>query len=75
MNQIQIWPNRHIVDTIQQLKDARGVVENVQILLNVLDGCKNQMATAARQGNEELHRCGDVMDEGDRGRRQRQRYV
>ena len=51
------------------------VGDNVQILLNALDWRKNKMATVARQGNEELHRCGDVMDEGDRGRRQRQRYV
>ena len=56
MNQIQIWPNHHIVDTVQQLGDAGEVEENVQIQLNVLDDCKNQIIAVQRQGNEELQR-------------------
>ena len=31
MNQIQLWPNQHIVDTVQQFGDAMEVGENVQI--------------------------------------------
>ena len=72
MDQIQIRPNHHIVGIIQQLGDARKVGENVQILLNALDECKNQMTTVAHRGNEELHRRGYVMDEDDRWRRRRQ---
>ena len=74
MNQIQSWPNQHIVGTIQHLNDARKVDDNVQILLNMIDGCKLKMATVARQGNEELKRRGAVMDENDRGRWERQCY-
>ena len=62
MGQIQVWPNNIIVNTIQQLEDARQVDGNVQILLDLLDGRKHRMAAVARRGNEELKRCGEVID-------------
>ena len=37
-----------------------------EILLNLIDGYKNQITTVARQGNDELQRGGDFMDENDR---------
>ena len=73
-NQIQVWPNQHIVDTIQKLKDAGQGDDNVQILLNMLGECEFKLTTVESQGNEELHRCGDGLDENDRGRWRRQRY-
>ena len=74
MDQIQVWPNHPIVDTIQKLTDARQADGNVQTLLNMLDECKFKLTTVARQGNEEQQRCGDVVDENGRWRRQRQWY-
>ena len=62
MGQIQVWPINIIVNTIQQSEDAGQVDGNVQILLDVLDGRNRRMATAARQGNEELHRFGEAND-------------
>ena len=73
-NQIQVWPNQHIVDTIQKLKDAGQGDDNVQILLNMLGECEFKLTTVESQGNEELHRCGDGIDENDRWRWQRQWY-
>ena len=37
---------------------------NIQIQLNVIDERNRRMTTVARQGNEELQRCGDVNDRG-----------
>ena len=66
MNQIQIWQNRRIVDTIQQLEGAMKVGENVQILLNVIGDCKNQITRVERPETEALQRCGDFANENDR---------
>ena len=74
MNQVQIWPNLHIVGTIQQLGGARKVGEHVRILLNAIGDCENQITAVALQRNEELQRRGNFSDENDRELRQRQRY-
>ena len=49
MNQIQIWPNQHIVDTVRKLKDPTQVEGNVQILLNMIDECKLKATTVTRR--------------------------
>ena len=71
MGQVQVRANNSIVNTMQQLKDARQVYGNVQILLDVTGERNHRMATEARLGNEELHRCGEA---NDRERWQTQRY-
>ena len=60
MDQIQVRPISRIVNSIQQSEDARQVDDNVQILLDVLDGCNHRKTTVSREGNEELQRCGEV---------------
>ena len=63
MDQIQIWPNTSIANTIQQLGDAaRQGVGNVQILLDLLDERNHTTTTEARQGNEDMQRCEEVND-------------
>ena len=63
MDQIQIWPNTSIANTIQKLKGAATQgVGNVQILLDLLDECNHRMTTVARQGNEELPRRKEAND-------------
>ena len=74
MDRIQIWPNHHIVGTIQKLGDSMQVGETSQILLIAISDCKNQITAVARQGNEELQRRGYFPDGGDRWRRKTQWY-
>ena len=62
MGQIQVWPNNSVVNTIQQLKDARQEDDNVQILLDLLDERNHRMTTVARLGDEELQRREAVND-------------
>ena len=61
MNELQTWLNDSVVRTIQQLKEAsRGTShgdDNVQILLNVPDGCKLKLTTVAHQVGEKMHLC------------------
>ena len=73
-NQIQVWPNQRIVGTIRKLKEAMQEDGNDHILLNILGWCKFKLATVSRQGNEELQRPGDAIDENDRWRWRRQWY-
>ena len=62
MDQIQIWPN-NIVNITQQLGDATSqCVDYAQILLDLLLGRNRKLAAVARQGIDELQRCGDVND-------------
>ena len=75
IDELPAWLNANIVSAVQKLKEAsRGTshgVDNVQILLNVIDERKLQLATSAKQGEEKLKRR-TVM--GDRARGPRQWY-
>ena len=69
MEELQTWLNTSLVRTVQQLGEtSRGLIhgdDNVQILLNVLDGCKLKLTTVARQGEVKMQLFADV---GDRER-------
>ena len=75
LNVLPAWLNSNIISGIHQLKEAsHGAspgVDNVQILLNVIEQRKLQLATVANQGEENLHRFTVV---GDRERGLKQRY-
>ena len=66
MNELQTWFDTSVVRTIQQLKESsRGASrgdDNVQILLNVLDGRKPKSTTVAHQGEENLQLRNEVGD-------------
>ena len=66
MNELQTWFDTSVVRTIQQLGEtshgtSRGDGD-VEILLNVLDGCKLKLTTVAHQGVEKMHLFTEVSD-------------
>ena len=72
-NELPVWLNTNIVCVIQQLEESSfgkslGVC-NVQILLNVIDGRKLQLATVSHQGGERPKRRTAMVDL-ERGLRQ-----
>ena len=74
-NELSAWLNTDIVIAIQQLKEAsHGTshgVDNVQILLNVIEECKLQLAAVPRQEEEKMQRRAAL---GDRERGMNQWY-
>ena len=56
INELPAWLNTNIVSAIQQLDEAcHGTshgVDSVQILLNVIEACKPQLAIVAHQGGK-----------------------
>ena len=63
IDQIQICPNRNIVNNTQQLGDATSQgVDNAQILLDLLAECNKMLTEVVRQGIGELQRCGEMND-------------
>ena len=69
------WPDTQVLSAIQQLKQVSheqgAILANVQILAEVIENFKNELATVAQSGDEKPHLC---QNEEERGRSRRKWY-
>ena len=67
MSEIEIWPSRHISNSIEQLGDVAGAGRSVRILNDAIHQCKQRIATVGNQGEGATRGSVDSADEGDLG--------